>query len=127
MDSIVNGALPLLALFAPAFTPPTFQRAQLLAVAAILTTGRRSVSNLLRTLGHLAGGAPSSYNRVLSEAGWSGLRLACLLTDLVLRRYWPTGTITLVGDDAVSALPGTKVYGKARHRDTDRSSHRYTA
>jgi hypothetical protein len=127
MASIATDALPVLALFAPAFTPATFQRAQLLAVAALLTTGRRTVSNLLRTLGHLAQGAPSSYHRVLSEAHWSGLRLAALLTRFLLRRYGPTGIVTLVGDDTVSAHPGRKVYGKARHRDAVRSSHRYTA
>ena len=54
MNSIVTEALPILAMFAPAFNPPTYQRAQLLAVAAILTTGRRTVSNLLRTVKHLA-------------------------------------------------------------------------
>jgi hypothetical protein len=127
MASIAADALPVFALFAPAFTPPTFQRAQLLAVAALLTTGRRTVSNLLRTLGHLAVGAPSSYHRVLSEARWSGLRLAALLTRFLLRRCGPTGMVTLVGDDTVSAHPGRKVYGKARHRDPVRSSHRYTA
>jgi hypothetical protein len=127
MASIAADALPVLALFAPAFTPATFKRAQLLAIAALLTTGRRTVSNLLRTLGHLAQGAPSSYHRVLSEARWSGLRLAALLTRFLLRRYGPTGIVTLVGDDTVSAHPGRKVYGKARHRDPVRSSHRYTA
>src|SRR5262245_35063099 len=65
--------------------------------------------------------------RVLSEARWSGLRLACLLTRFVLRRYQPAGTVTLVGDDTVSARPGRKVYGKAKHRDPVRSSHSYTA
>jgi hypothetical protein len=114
MASIAADALPVLALLAPAFTPPTFQRAQLLAVAAILTTGRRTVSNLLRTLGHLAAGAPSGYHRVQSEARWSGLCLAALLTRFLLRRYWPAGIVTLVGDDTVSAQPGRKVYGKAR-------------
>jgi hypothetical protein len=127
MSSVVDGALPVLALFTPAFSQPTFARAQLLAVAAILTTGRRTISNLLRTLGHLAAGAPSSYHRVLSEARFSGLRLACLLTRFLLRRFWPAGVITLVGDDTVSAHPGRKVYGKARHRDPVRSSHSYTA
>jgi hypothetical protein len=127
VTSIPNDAVPLLALFAPAFTPATFGRAQLLAVAAILTTGRRTVSNLLRTLGHLAHGAPSSYHRVLSEARWSGLRLAALLTRLLLRRFWPTGVVTLVGDDTVTEHPGRKVHGKARHRDPVRSSHSYTA
>jgi len=127
MSSVVDGALPVLALFAPALSQPTFQRAQLLALAAILTTGRRTVSNLLRTLGHLASGAPSSYHRVLSEARWSGLRLGCLLTRFLLRRFWPAGVVTLVGDDTVTAHPGKKVCGKARHRDPVRSSHSYTA
>src|SRR5262245_5530085 len=127
MSGIATQALPVLSLFVSACNPPTFLRLQLLAVAAVLTTGRRTVTNLLRTLGHLAQGAPSSYHRVLSEAHWSGLRLAALLTRLLLRHCWPTGTVTLVGDDTVSAHPGRTVYGKARHRDPVRSSHSYTA
>ena len=127
MSTIAAHALPVFALFVPACNPPTFLRLQLLGVAAILTTGRRTVSNLLRTLGHRATGAPSSYHRVLSETRWPGLRLAALLTRFVVQRYCPTGTISLVGDDTVSAHPGKKVYGKARHRDPVRSSHSYTA
>src|SRR5947209_15142785 len=79
MFSIAADPLPLLALFAPAFTPATFARVHLLAIAAILTTGRRTVSNLWRLVGHLGDGDPSSYHRVLSAAHWSGLRLAALL------------------------------------------------
>lgn len=127
MITLPDDALPILSLFAPAFSPATFGRAQLLAVAAILTTGRRTVSNLLRTLGHLAQGTPSSYHRVLSQAKWSGLRLAALLTRFVLCRYWPAGVVTLVGDDTVTEHPGRKVHGKAKHRDAVRSSHSYTA
>jgi hypothetical protein len=127
MASIATNALPVLALFAPAFTPATFLRAQLLAVAAILTTGRRTVNNLLRTLGHLAAGAPSSFHRVLSEAHWSGLRLAALLIRFLLRHFGPMGVVTLVGDDTVTEHPGRKIYGKGRHRDPIRSSHSYTA
>jgi hypothetical protein len=127
MSTVAAQALPVLSLFLPACNPPTFLRLQLLAVAAVLTTGRRTVSNLLRTLGHLAQGAPSSYHRVLSEAHWSGLRLAAVLTRFLLRRLWPAGTITLVGDDTVTEHPGRQVYGKARHRDPVRSSHSYTA
>jgi hypothetical protein len=127
MDSIAADALPVLALFAPAFSQPVFARAQLLAVAAILCTGRRTVSNLLRLLGGMAAGAASSYHRVLSAACWSGLRLAALLTRFVLARCWPAGRVPLVGDDTVSEHPGKQVYGKGRHRDPVRSSHSYTA
>jgi hypothetical protein len=44
-------ATPLLAAFAPHFTRPTGRRFALLLTAAILTQGRHTVANLLRTLG----------------------------------------------------------------------------
>ena len=120
-------AAPLLLALQPAFTQPTWHRFLLLLAAAVLTTGRRTVANLLRTLGRLACGHRSSYQRVLSAASWPGARLACLLTGFVLRHLAPAGRVTLVGDDTVESHPGRKVYGKARHRDPVRSSHAYTA
>jgi hypothetical protein len=126
MDSIPQAALPLLLHLAPAFTQPTFQRSVVLLFAALLTTGRRTLNNLLRTVGILAPGDPSSYRRVLSEASWSGLRLAAALTRFVVRHFAPEGVLQLVGDDTVDEHRGQKVYGKARHRDPIRSSHSYT-
>src|SRR5215472_8273513 len=96
-------------------------------VAAVLTTGRRTVANLLRTAGPLAQGHQTSYQRVFSAASWSSLQLACLLSDFILRHLVPDGSVCLVGDDTVESHPGRKVYGKARHRDPVRSSHSYTA
>src|SRR5690349_16088353 len=128
MFSITSVPLPVFPLFQSAFTTAaTFARAQLLGVAAILTTGRRTISNLLRTVADLTEGDPSSYHRVLSLAQWSTLSLAALLTRLVIRSFWPEGRIRLVGDDTVTEHPGRKVHGKARHRDAVRSSHSYTA
>ena len=127
MASILTDALPVLLELAPAFTRPTFARAQLLVVAAVLTTGRRTIANLLRTLGALVPGQASSYHRVLSQAHWSGLQLAALLLRFLLRSFWPTGRIRLVGDDTVDEHRGKKVYGKGRHRDAVRSSRNYTA
>lgn len=111
----------------PAFARPTARRFALLLVAAILTTGRRTVDNLRRTLGRLAPGHRSDYQRILCRAPWSGLRLGCALAGLILRRLAPEGPVVLVGDDTVDGHPGRKVYGKARHRDPVRSSHTYTA
>jgi hypothetical protein len=127
MDSIPAGALPLLLEFAPIFTQPTFRRFTRLLLGAILTTGRRTIANLLRTVGPLAPGDASSYQRVLSQAQWSGLRLAAVLCRFALRRLWPTGRVRLVGDDTVTEHKGTKVHGKARHRDPVRSTKSYTA
>ena len=61
---IPSFARPVLDQFAPVFFQPTYQRFLVLLVAAILTTGRRTVSNLLRTVPGLAPGDPSSYHRV---------------------------------------------------------------
>ena len=128
MDSIASLELPLFDLFKSAFTTTaTFVRARLLGVAAILTTGRRTVANLLRTVTDLTHGDPSSYHRVLCMAQWSTLTLASSLARFLLRHCWPQGRVRLVGDDTVTEHPGRKVHGKARHRDPIRSSHSYTA
>ncbi len=120
-------ALRLLAAFAPHFTRPTGRRFALLLTAAILTQGRHTVANLLRTLGSLAPGHRTDYRRVLSRAPWLGPRLGCALAGFILEHLFPDGTVTLVGDDIVERHPGRKFYGKARHRDLGRSSHAYTA
>ncbi|VTR96975.1 transposase family protein : Uncharacterized protein OS=Singulisphaera acidiphila (strain ATCC BAA-1392 / DSM 18658 / VKM B-2454 / MOB10) GN=Sinac_4890 PE=4 SV=1 [Gemmata massiliana] len=90
------------------FTSPTYQRASTLLVGVILTTGRRTVANVLR--------APRS-----------GLALGRALARFRLDHVVPDGVVTRVGDDTVDGHPGPNVYGKARHRDPVRSSHSYTA
>ncbi|WP_246522948.1 transposase [Gemmata palustris] len=109
------------------FTSPTYQRFSTLLVGALVTTGRRTVANLLRALRHLAPGHPTDYRRVLSRAPWSGLELGCALMRLVLDHLVPDGPVCLVGDDTVDGHKGPNVYGKARHRDAVRSTHSYTA
>src|SRR4051794_34685693 len=125
--SLPPEALPLLQALAPAFTRPTSARFVTLLGAAILTTGRRTVANLLRTAAPLTRGHPASYRRVLSAASWSAMKLACGLCRLVLTLVPADGPIPLAGDDTVESHPGRKVHGKARHRDPVRSSHGYTA
>jgi hypothetical protein len=120
-------AIPLFQVLAPHFTNPTYHRFATLLIAAIVTTGRRTIANLLRTLRHLAVGHRTDYQRVLSRAPWSGLELGCALTRFILDHCVADGPVMLVGDDTVDGHPGPKVYGKARHRDAVRSSHSYTA
>ena len=120
-------AQPLLAVLLPHFTQPTATRFVTLLVAAVLTPGRRTVANLLRTLGPLAAGHRTSYQRVLSRAPWSTAALGCALTAFILRHLLPDGPVVLVGDDTVDGHPGANVYGKGRHRDPVRSTHSHTA
>ncbi len=110
-----------------AFHRATALRFGLLLAAALLTVGRHTVANLLRTLGPLAPGDPSSYRRVFSQRRWSSWRLAKLLLVWVVEHLLPDGPIFLAGDDTVDEHRGKKVYGKGRHRDPVRSTHSYTA
>ena len=111
---------------APAFTRPTYHRFVLLALAAILALGGRTVANLLRTLGALAPGHPTSYHRVFSHSRWSPWALARRFTRAVLTRFAPAGPVMLAGDDTVTEHPGPHVYGKGCHRDPVRSTHSFT-
>ena len=56
MLTIPDFAQPVLSSFAPVFYHPTYQRFLVLLLAAVLTTGRRTVSNLLRTAAGLGPG-----------------------------------------------------------------------
>jgi hypothetical protein len=127
MAILPDESLALLDSFTPVFTRPTSRRFLALLGAAILTTGRRTVANLLRTAGSLAPGHPSSYRRVFSQARWSMIRLACALARHLVALLPEDQPIVLAGDDTVVAHPGPHVFGKARHRDPVRSSHAYTA
>lgn len=127
MVPMPSAARPLLQPLACAFTRPTFQRWLVLLLAAILTTGRRTICNLLRTVGPLAPGHPSNYHRVFSGRRWSTWTLARVLAGFILTYWVPRGLVSLAGDDTVDEHPGRRVFGKARHRDPVRSTHTFTA
>ena len=120
-------ARPLLDAVAPVFTRPTLHRFVTPFGSAILTTGRRTVANILRTAAPLAQGHATTYQRVLSSAEWSAPQPARRLCRLVPALIPVDQAVVLVGDDTVDGHPGRKAHGKARHRDPVRSGHGYTA
>jgi len=126
-QALPKPARSLLDCLADAFTRPTFFRFVILTLATILTVGGRIVCNLLRTLGALAPGHPSSYHRLFSQRRWSAWRLAHGLAGWVFDHLVPEGRVLLAGDDTVDEHPGDKVFGKGCHRDPVRSSHSFTA
>ncbi len=56
-------ARPLIDALSPVFTRPTLHRFVILLGSAILTTGRRTVANLVRTAALLTKGHPTTYQR----------------------------------------------------------------
>jgi hypothetical protein len=122
--NIPTCAMPVLTMFRPALSTPTYHRLLVLVLAAILTTGRRTVTHRLRTVRAQAPGPVSSSHRVLSQRRWSTWALARTWITLLLDSVVPPGPVLLAGDDTVTEPPGPKIFGQGRHRDGVRSSHR---
>jgi DDE superfamily endonuclease len=120
-------AVPVLRMLQPTFSTPTYHRFLVLMLGAILTTGRQTITNILRTVHPYAKGHISSYHRVFSQRRWSAWGLARLLITFLLDHVVPPGPVLLAGDDTVAERPGPHVFGKGRHRDGVRSTHSYTA
>lgn len=120
-------AMPVLTIFRPACSTPTYHRFLVLVLAAILTTGRRTITNVQRTVQYQAQGHVSSYHRVFSQRRWSTWVLGRTFMAFLLDSVLPPGPVLLAGDDTVTEHPGPHVFGKGRHRDGVRSSHSYTA
>lgn len=123
MVSIPKAARRVMDSLAVGFSPRVFSRVVVLGFAAILTTGRRTITNVLRTVQSLAPGSASAYHRVLSRRRWFEWRLARALAALVLKTCVPRGVVACCGDDTVDEHRGKKVYGKGCHRDAVRSTH----
>ncbi len=127
MLGLPREAATLLGRFAPAFAGSVFVRWVVLLLGAILTTGRRTVQNILRTVGPIAVGHFSSFHRVFSKRRWSMWRVGRVLATLIVELLVPDGVIDLVGDDTVEEHRGKNVYGKGCHRDAVRSKGKFTA
>jgi hypothetical protein len=126
MFTIPQAAEPLLSSFSCAFTRPSFQRAMVLLIGAILTLGRRTVTGVLWTVRSIAPGHFSSYHRLFSRARWSLWPLGKTLATAVLRWIGPDQPVLVAADDTVAQHRGAKVYGKAKHRDAVRSTQSMT-
>ena len=117
-------AVPVLPLLQPTFSPPTSPRFLVRWLGAILTTGRRTITNICRTVPPDAQSHVASDHRVLSPRRWSAWKLARRLLTCLLTYRGSMGPVLLAGDETVAERPAPHVFGKGRHRDGVRSTHR---
>lgn len=116
--------IPLLTVFAPLFTQPTWAHAQILLVGAILCRGSRTVASALRVMGLSDERRFEKYHRVLNRARWSGLQGAKILLGLLLALL-PAGWPLLVGvDETLERRQGRKITAKGYYRDAVRSTEK---
>jgi hypothetical protein len=115
--------LPLLAVFLPAMTAPTFTNLQVLVIGAILAPGRRTVASALRAVGLERGANFSKYHRFFSQAHWCSLQLSRLLLALLIRCFVRAGmALQLIVDETVERRRGKQVEIRGLFRDAVRST-----
>jgi hypothetical protein len=84
METMPAQFLALLAAFAPAFTPPTWDHACRLITGTVLSSGRRTIARALRAGGRGEERHFTTYQRVLKHATWSPLLLSRVLRTRLL-------------------------------------------
>ena len=115
--------VPILAPFAMLFTNPTWRKAQLLLVGAVLATGQRTVAAALRVMGRSDQDDFARYHEVLNRAVWSPREAARILL-LLLLQYLDRGDSPLVFgiDETLERRRGAKIRARGIYRDAVRSS-----
>lgn len=113
----------MLEAFAPICSPRIWKRARVLLVGALLSTGRRTITQALRVMGLDQVRQFSSYHRVLSRARWSCRMAGCTLLRLLVHAFAPEGRLVFGLDDTIERRWGRKIQARGIYRDPVRSSH----
>ena len=130
MLTLPNAIVPLLVPFAMLFTAPTWHKAQLLMVGAILSTGQRTVAAALRVMGRRDQRDYARYHEVLNRAVWSPREAARILLLLLLQHLdrgdGPLifGVRSLTNRETLERRRGAKIRARGVYRDAVRSSRR---
>ena len=123
MPTLPDAIVAILAPFATVFTNPTWQKAQLLLVGAILTTGQRTVAAALRVMGRCDQRDYARYHEVLNRAVWSPREAARILLMLLLRHLdQGDGPLIFGIDETLERRRGRSISARGIYRDAVRSS-----
>jgi hypothetical protein len=109
--------------FAPVFQRRTWEKIPLLVVGAILASGKRTVSSILRVMGLSAISNFARYHHVLSRAVWSSLHLSQTLLRVLLSHLDSgQGPLVFGLDETIERRWGPQIAARGIYRDAVRSS-----
>src|SRR5512136_3476194 len=126
MLTLPSEYLTLIATFAPIFSKRIWQSAQTLLIGAMLASGKRTVTSVLRVMGLSDDKHFQNYHRVLNRAVWSSLAASQILLGLLVVAFVPLGVIVMGLDDTIERRWGAKIKARGIYRDPVRSSHSHT-
>ena len=123
MLTLPDAIVPILVPFATLFTNPTWRKAQLLLVGAILATGQRTVAAALRVMGRSNQDDFARYHEVLNRAVWSPREAARILLVLLLQHLdRGDGPLIFGIDETLERRRGAQIRARGIYRDAVRSS-----
>ena len=118
MLTLPNAIVSVLVPFATLFTGPTWRKAQLLLVGAILAPGQRTVASALRVMGLSDDHNYGRYHQVLNRAVWSSREVARHLLVLLLQHLGRGDGPLIFGiDETLERRRGSKTRARAIYRD----------
>lgn len=123
MLKLATTIITLMHPFCPLFRQPTWHKAQILLMGAILTTGERTVTASLRVMGLRDETAFAKDHQVLNRAVWSPRRASETLLKLLLHAL-DQGLKPLVFglDETIERRWGRQIRARGIYRDPVRSS-----
>jgi hypothetical protein len=127
MLSLPDWIMPLLREFAPIVgRKATWHKVELMVVGAIVATGKRTVSAVLRVMGLSQERHYARYHHVLSRAVWSSLAASAILLRLLLKTLArPNEPLVFGIDETIERRRGEKINAKGIYRDPVRSSREH--
>lgn len=115
--------ITILTEFAPAIWGlSTWYKVEVMVVGAILATGKRTVSAVLRVMGLGGERNYAMYHHVLSRAVWSGLEVSAILLRVLVKTFDTGGPLVFGVDETIERRRGEKIAAKGIYRDPVRSS-----
>ncbi|MGE3438873.1 MAG: transposase [Blastocatellales bacterium] len=114
-----------MAIFQSAFTSPTWDKAQVLIIGALLARGRRTVTAALRQMGRGQEEDFSLYHHVLNRARWAPLELSRLPLQALIKAFVAaSGSLTFVIDETLERRWGPMIRKRGHFRDSLLSSRK---
>ena len=126
MLTLPGAILPVLIPLAALFRIPTWQKAQVPLVGAILSPGRRTVASALRVMGLSRDRNYARYHQVLNRAAWSPIRVSLVLLRLLIQHLdRGDGPLIFGIDETLERRQGPQISALGVYRDAVRSSRSY--
>ncbi len=126
MLTLADAILPVLIPFATLFRSPTWQKAQVMLVSAVLAPSQRTVASALRVMGLSGDRNYARYHHVLNRAAWSSLQVSRVLLGLLIRHLdQGDGPLIFGIDETLERRQGPQIGALGIYRDAVRSSRSY--